>query len=196
MSLCLVVAILCPEIVLYYVSTGGNSILCFFAQGQATHAHRRALPFLAFVVGILCNHHWWIVSLSPSLESDHWFTLLPADGITEFFLLVRSWDVLEAQFPVAMIDIFWNTNWMGLSGFGPEGVADTHKGVQLNIGKSSGEMACGKNNERSGKTGNRKAAERFKKKSRRGQGESLVEWINGLWAGNDIWLNVLVRQKN
>ena len=52
---------------------------------------------------------------------------------------------------------------MGLSGFGPEGIADTHKGVQLHTGTSLGEMACGKNNEYSGKTGNRKGAERFKK---------------------------------
>lgn len=52
---------------------------------------------------------------------------------------------------------------MSLSGFGPEGIADTYKGVQLHIGKSSGEMSCGKNNEHSGKTGNRKGAERLKK---------------------------------
>lgn len=52
---------------------------------------------------------------------------------------------------------------MGLSGSGPEGIADTHKGVQLHVGKSSGETACRKNNEHSGKTGNRKGAERFKK---------------------------------
>lgn len=52
---------------------------------------------------------------------------------------------------------------MGLSGFGPEGIADAHEGVQLHNRKSSGEKACGKNNEYSRKTGNRKGAERFKK---------------------------------
>jgi len=52
---------------------------------------------------------------------------------------------------------------MALSGFGPEGIADTHKGVPLHIRESSGETACGKNNEHSGKTGNRNGAERFKK---------------------------------
>lgn len=65
---------------------------------------------------------------------------------------------------------------MGLSGFGPEGIADTRKGIQLHIEETSGEMACGKNQEQAGKQGKEKG----QKDSRSNPEEDREKaWLNG-----------------